>query len=144
MKKLFLVLGISVVIAACGGPKPGEAEGGEDTTAAANQTATAATTNADTSATKTGTEPTAAAPAGKGATLIAGSDCGTCHKDHQKIVGPAFEDIAKKYTDADVDKLAKKVIAGGSGSWGDIAMSPHPALSEDDAKEMVKYILTVK
>lgn len=140
MKKVFIVLGISLVIAACGGPKPGESEGG-DTTATTKEATKAATTNADTSATKIGTEPAAA---GKGASLIAGADCGTCHKDHQKIVGPAFADIAKKYTTADVEKLAKKVIAGGSGSWGDIAMSAHPALSEADAKEMVTYILSVK
>jgi cytochrome c len=140
MKKVFIVLGISLVIAACGGPKPGESEGG-DTTTTTNEATKAATTNADTSVTKTGTEPAAA---GKGATLIAGADCTTCHKDHQKIVGPAFADIAKKYTTADVDKLAKKVIAGGSGNWGDIAMSAHPSLSEADAKEMVTYILSVK
>ncbi|RWY53660.1 c-type cytochrome [Mucilaginibacter gilvus] len=145
MKKVFIVLGISLVIAACGGSKPGEAEGGDTSTTATNQTATAAQPNVDTSATKIGTEPAAAAATpGKGATLIAGSDCTTCHKEHQKIVGPAFADIAKKYTAADEEKLAKKVIAGGSGNWGDIAMSPHPAISLADAKEMVKYILSVK
>ncbi len=144
MKKVFIVLGISLVIAACGGPKPGESEGG-DTTTATNSAAVAAQPNAanDTSANKIGTDAPASATA-KGASLIAGADCTTCHKDHQKIVGPSFEDIAKKYTEADVDKLAKKVIAGGSGNWGDIAMSPHPAVSEADAKEMVKYILTIK
>ncbi|TFF34137.1 c-type cytochrome [Mucilaginibacter psychrotolerans] len=141
MKKVFIVLGISLVIAACGGTKPGEAEGGDTSTTATNQAATAATTNADTAASKTGTT---AAPASKGATLIAGSDCTTCHKEHQKIIGPAFADIAKKYTAADTEKLAKKVIAGGSGNWGDVAMTAHPALSLDDAKEMVTYILSVK
>jgi cytochrome c len=147
MKKVFIVLGISLVIAACGGPKPGESEGGDaDSVAATNQTAANHSSEAaqDTTVNKIGTEPAAAASTSKGATLIAGSDCGTCHKDNQKIVGPAFADIAKKYTDADVDKLAKKVISGGSGNWGDIAMSPHPAISEADAKEMVKHILTIK
>ena len=40
--------------------------------------------------------------------------------------------------------LASKIIAGGSGSWGEIPMAPHPAISIDDAKEMVKYILSLK
>ena len=141
MKKVFIVLGLSLVIAACGGSKPGEADGGDTSTTATNQTAKSAETNADTSATKIGTE---AAPAGKGATLIAGSDCTTCHKEHEKVVGPAFADIAKKYTAADEEKLAKKVISGGSGNWGDIAMTPHPTIALADAKEMVKYILSVK
>ncbi len=142
MKKVFIVLGISLVIAACGGPKPGESEGG-DTTTATNTAAKAAEPNVDTAATKIGTEAPASSTA-KGASLIAGADCTTCHKEHQKIVGPAFADIAKKYTAADEEKLAKKVIAGGSGNWGDIAMSPHPAIKLEDAKEMVKYILSVK
>jgi cytochrome c len=142
MKKVFIVLGISLVIAACGGSKPGEGDGSDTgSTTAANQATTAATTNADTATNKTGTT---AAPAGKGASLIAGADCTTCHKEHQKIIGPAFADIAKKYTPADTEKLAKKVIAGGSGNWGDVGMTAHPALSLDDAKEMVTYILSVK
>lgn len=33
---------------------------------------------------------------------------------------------------------------GGSGSWGEIPMAPHPANTKDDAKEMVKYILALK
>jgi cytochrome c len=146
MKKAFIVLGISLVIAACGGPKPGESEGGDaDSVTAANQTAANHSSEAaqDTTVNKIGTEPAAGATS-KGATLIAGSDCTTCHKEQQKIVGPAFVDIAKKYTAADEEKLAKKVIAGGSGNWGDIAMSPHPAIKLEDAKEMVKYILSVK
>nr|WP_294944108.1 c-type cytochrome [uncultured Mucilaginibacter sp.] len=142
MKKVFIVLGLSLVIAACGGSKPGEGDGSDTgSTTATDQAAKAAQPNADTSANKIGTEPAAA---GKGATLIAGSDCTTCHKEHEKVIGPAFADIAKKYTAADEEKLAKKVIAGGAGNWGDIAMTPHPTISLDDAKEMVKYILSVK
>jgi len=40
--------------------------------------------------------------------------------------------------------LANKVIKGGSGKWGDVPMTPHPQLSMDDAKEMVKYVLSLK
>lgn len=80
----------------------------------------------------------------EGAALIAKSDCISCHKDHDRLVGPAYADIAKKYSEVDIDKLAGKVITGGAGSFGDIPMLPHPALSIEDAREIVKYILTVK
>jgi len=61
-------------------------------------------------------------------------------------VGPAYQDVANKYTasPAVIDTLANKVIKGGSGHWGDVPMSPHPALAMDDAREMVKYILSLK
>ncbi|MDB5017733.1 MAG: cyt, partial [Mucilaginibacter sp.] len=39
---------------------------------------------------------------------------------------------------------ANKVIKGGKGHWGDIAMTPHATLSVNDAKEMVKYVLSLK
>jgi len=40
--------------------------------------------------------------------------------------------------------LANKVIKGGSGNWGSVPMSPHPDLSMVDAREMIKYILSLK
>jgi cytochrome c len=146
MKKAFFILCISAVVTACGGSSS-ENAGGSDSTSAANQTAKATTPNADTNATKTGTE-SAGGSAGStaGAGLLAASDCNTCHKVDTKIIGPAFQDIAAKYpaTDANIETLANKVIAGGKGSWGDIPMSAHPTLSLADAKEMVKYVLSLK
>ena len=81
--------------------------------------------------------------AGKG--LLAKSDCLACHKVDTKVVGPAYIDVAKKYpaTEANYDKLAKKIIEGGSGNWGTMAMSPHPTLSAADAKKMAQYILSL-
>lgn len=82
----------------------------------------------------------------KGLELIAGSDCLTCHKVSDKLTGPAYKEVAAKYenTDENVTMLAGKVIKGGSGNWGAIPMTPHPALKEEDAKQMVKYILLLK
>ncbi|WP_428330820.1 c-type cytochrome [Mucilaginibacter sp.] len=142
MKKIFIVLAICAVITACGGSsKPGDG----DSTTAANQTAKSAETNADTNATKTGTEKDAGALA-PGAKLMAAADCNTCHKEDVKVVGPALKDIAAKYpaTDENITTLANKVIAGGKGNWGDIPMSAHPSLSVSDAKTMVTYILSLK
>ena len=54
-------------------------------------------------------------------------------------------DVAKKYKDDPkaVDYLAKKIINGGSGVWGETAMAAHPQLPVNDATEIVKYILSV-
>jgi cytochrome c len=143
MKKVFIVLCISAVITACGGSKSGS--GSSDSTSATNQTAKASESDADTNANKTGTENngTSLAP---GAKLMAASDCNTCHKVDVKVVGPAFQDVAAKYppTEANIDTLANKVIKGGKGNWGDIPMASHPTLAVNDAKEMVKYILSLK
>ncbi|MCJ8210949.1 c-type cytochrome [Mucilaginibacter sp. RS28] len=150
MKKSFIILSISaiaVAFASCGGSS-NHSEG--DTTAATNQTAVAHNSDAvqETTATNNGAEKTGAsevkASDAKGAQLISKNDCLTCHKEHDKLIGPAYADVAKKYTDKDVDMLADKVIKGGAGNWGQIAMTPHPNLSQEDAKEMVKYILSIK
>ncbi len=80
----------------------------------------------------------------EGLKLIEGADCLSCHKIDAKLVGPSYQDVAAKYTDADIDKLAQKVIEGGKGNWGDIPMTPHPGLDKENAKLMVKYILSLK
>lgn len=80
----------------------------------------------------------------EGKSLVEGTDCLSCHKIDAKLVGPAYQDIAAKYSDADIDHLAQKVIDGGKGNWGDIPMTPHAGLSKDNAKLMVKYILSLK
>jgi cytochrome c len=78
--------------------------------------------------------------------LLVTNDCLTCHKVDAKVIGPSYQDVANKYTatPAVVDTLAKKIINGGKGNWGEIAMSPHPALSMDDARALVFYILSLK
>ena len=83
----------------------------------------------------------------KGVALIGQSDCLTCHKIEEKLQGPSYRDVANKYAslpDTIVTHLAGKIIKGGSGVWGEVPMTPHPALSEEDAKSMVKYILLLK
>ncbi|MFI5133620.1 MAG: c-type cytochrome [Chitinophagales bacterium] len=83
----------------------------------------------------------------KGLALVAKSDCFTCHKIDEQLTGPAYRDVANKYAampDTIVAYLAKKIIAGGTGTWGAIFMVPHPQVAEEDAKQMVKYILLLK
>ncbi|MBC8082929.1 MAG: c-type cytochrome [Hymenobacter sp.] len=99
----------------------------------------------DTSVTKLGTERTGGLVAG-GAKLIAGSTCLGCHKEKEKLVGPAYTAVAAKYpaNEANVAMLANKIIQGGKGNWGEIPMTPHPQIPVADAQEMVKYILSLK
>lgn len=82
----------------------------------------------------------------KGLELIAKSDCLTCHKVSEKIVGPAYKDVAAKYenTEENVNLLASKIIKGGTGVWGAVPMTPHAQLSEADAKQMAKFILLLR
>ncbi|MFC5283341.1 c-type cytochrome [Pedobacter alpinus] len=82
----------------------------------------------------------------KGQQLIAASDCLGCHKEQEKLIGPSYADVAKKYdnTPENVTMLAGKIINGGKGVWGEIPMAAHPQINQQDAEEMVKYIFTLK
>ncbi len=82
----------------------------------------------------------------RGEVLIAYSDCYDCHREEKKSKGPAFSDIAERYPiqPAYRDLLARKIISGGFGSWGNPVMSPHPDVSMEDAQTMVYYILSLK
>jgi len=124
MKKSLLIFGLALALGACNSNKP-----------ANSSDSTTTTTTSTTSVTDTA-----------GMALIAKNDCLTCHKIDQKIIGPAYIDVANKYTSspAVIDTLAMKVIKGGSGNWGTAAMLPHPNLSMGDAREMVQYILSLK
>ena len=76
---------------------------------------------------------------------VANSDCLSCHMVERKVIGPSYQDVAAEYenNDANVAMLAKKIIEGGVGVWGEVPMPPHATLSEEDAKDMVRYILSI-
>ena len=69
-----------------------------------------------------------------------------CHKIDEKLVGPAYRDVANKYesTDANISMLAEKVVKGGTGVWGEVAMPANTVISLDDAKAAVKYVLLLR
>ncbi len=143
MKKLAFILGICSIIAACS--NSGESGSTDTTSAGENLSATAQQSNVDTNVNNIGTD-SPVSSGGKGEELITKSDCLTCHKVDVKLLGPAYQEVAAKYpaTDENIELLAGKIIKGGAGNWGDIPMAPHPSISENDAKEMVKYILSLK
>ena len=82
----------------------------------------------------------AAAPAAGKApvALLEKNTCTACHGMDQKLVGPAFADIAKKYP-GKTDYLVEKIKAGGTGVWGAIPMPPQ-ALGDDDAKAIARWL----
>jgi cytochrome c len=81
----------------------------------------------------------------RGKTLIAESDCKSCHAVADKSIGPTYKEVAARYkgNDAALPMLAKKIITGGNGNWGKTMMAAHPQHSEQETTEMVKYILSL-
>jgi cytochrome c551/c552 len=72
-------------------------------------------------------------------------DCKSCHKEDAVSIGPSFLRVSEKYAN---DKKAKayleqKIMKGGSGVWGDVAMSAHPDIARADLDNIVKYILSL-
>ncbi len=72
-------------------------------------------------------------------------NCLACHSVDNKVVGPAYKDVANKYRgDKGAEaKLVDKVKKGGSGVWGQIPMPPNN-VPDGDIKTLVKWILSLK
>ena len=157
MKKTALFLSLCALLTACdsGYKKDGPDEVSQqaassaalksDSTTGRNVAAVANQMQVDTSASKIGTGHSGGLLA-SGAKLIAASDCASCHKEKEKLVGPSYADVAQKYpsNEQNISMLAGKIIQGGSGNWGAVPMTPHPGVTDADAREMVKYILALK
>jgi cytochrome c len=77
------------------------------------------------------------------AALAKSKNCLTCHQVDKKVVGPAYKDVAKKYTAKDEPMLAKKMIEGGKGVWGPVPMPPNK-VTPDEANKLAKWILSLK
>ena len=76
--------------------------------------------------------------------LAKSKGCLGCHSVDKAIVGPAYKDVAKKYAGQDVvDQLAQKVMKGGGGVWGSMAMPPN-AVTPEEAKKLVQWVLSQK
>lgn len=86
------------------------------------------------------------APALADLQLATAKNCMACHAVDKKLVGPSYKDVAAKYAgqkDA-ADKLAAKVIKGGSGVWGPVPMPANTQVSADESKKLVAWILSQK
>jgi cytochrome c len=88
----------------------------------------------------------AAAPALANQELAQKKNCLACHAVDKKIVGPAYKDVAAKYAgqkDA-ADKLAEKIMKGGSGVWGQVPMPANPQVNAAEAKQLAQWVLSLK
>ncbi len=88
----------------------------------------------------------AAAPAFASADLAQKKNCLACHATDKKVIGPAYKDVAAKYAgqkDA-ADKLAQKILKGGSGVWGAVPMPANPQVNEAEAKVLAAWVLSNK
>lgn len=81
----------------------------------------------------------------KGKVLIEESDCKSCHALDKKSIGPDWMQISGRYTsDGEaVNMLSDKIIKGGNGNWGKTMMAAHPQHTLKEAREMVRYILSL-
>ena len=107
--------------------------------------------SSDATAASTRTVAVAASPTAPAAALAAGlaavnaSDCIRCHGIDRRYVGPAFNQVAARYQgrpDA-VDYLVGKIRNGGAGEWGRALMPRHPQLSEEQARQMAQWVMSL-
>lgn len=86
-----------------------------------------------------------AANAQADAELAKNSGCLNCHTVDTKLVGPALKEIAAKYAGQDdaSDYLASKIKNGSNGVWGPVPMPPNAMVSDEDAKVLADFILSL-
>lgn len=81
-----------------------------------------------------------------GLALMRASTCFACHLADTPSAGPAYKTVALKYKGdpAAAERLAQKILNGGSGVWGMMPMPPHPQHSLDQVRRMVAWVLALK
>lgn len=95
----------------------------------------------------------------EGLLLAAKSQCLSCHALERKVIGPAWNDVSKRYNDEInfgkagekeiEDKLVKKIAMGGKGNWinvtGGMSMPPnYPRVSLNSIRKLAQFILSLK
>jgi cytochrome c len=72
------------------------------------------------------------------------NNCMTCHAVDRKLVGPSYQEVARRHSGTAADKLAQSIRAGGKGQWGAMPMPAQPQLSDADARALAQWILSLK
>ena len=74
--------------------------------------------------------------------LLNANACLSCHAIAQKIVGPAYHDVAVKYKGDDqaLAKLEASIRQGGVGKWGQVPMPPFAGLSDAQVKALAEFV----
>lgn len=83
--------------------------------------------------------------------LARSRNCLFCHALDNKLVGPAFKDIAARYSGQRGAQalLAQRIVSGGKGVWvkelgSEIAMPPSILVKPDEAQKLSRWILALK
>lgn len=89
---------------------------------------------------------TIAAPAFADQALAAAKNCMSCHTVEKKLVGPSYKEVAAKYAGqaGAVDKIAVKIMKGGSGVYGPVPMPANTQVNEAEAKKLAAWVLSLK
>ena len=77
--------------------------------------------------------------------LMRKSTCFACHISDAPSAGPSYELVAKKYAGEKGarEMLAKKILSGGVGTWGQVPMPPHPQHNLEQTRLMVDWVLSL-
>lgn len=75
--------------------------------------------------------------------LLGANACLSCHAAKQKVVGPAYADVAAKYrTDPQaIAKIEASIRQGGVGRWGQVPMPPFAGLREPELKALAEFVM---
>jgi len=93
---------------------------------------------------------TSAAYAEETLTLAKKSGCLACHSIEKKVVGPAWQDVSKRYKGQDAKaQLVAKVKAGGKGNWTEVTkgvpMPPYsPRVTDENIEKLVDFVLALE
>lgn len=73
-------------------------------------------------------------------------NCLNCHALDRKVVGPAFRHVAERYAGKKEAPayLAEKIVKGGAGAWGPVAMAANPQVSKEEAARLAAWVLSLK
>lgn len=85
-------------------------------------------------------------PAWADQALATSKACMSCHSVDKKLVGPAYKEVAAKYvkTNDAAAMLTQKIIKGSTGTWGPIPMPPNEQVSDEEARKLANWILSLK
>lgn len=74
--------------------------------------------------------------------IMASSNCFTCHKAKDKLIGPSFEEIANRYKPTPENKqyLTQKIRMGTTAVWGEEIMPAQPELETDKISQILDWI----
>ncbi|WP_066132379.1 c-type cytochrome [Bordetella ansorpii] len=80
-----------------------------------------------------------------GQKLAASRACMACHQVDSKRVGPPLRSVAERYAGQSeaAEYLANKIRGGGRGAWGVVPMPAQNHVSEQDAKQLAEWVLSL-